>query len=444
MNYPDLYNCKIAVIGLGYVGLPLAMEFAERKTCSFSGNKISRKVVGYDRKLSRIRELKENLDKTAEKSSNDLRNKKNIIFTNNPKDIISCDVFIVAVPTPINENKQPDLEFLKSASLLIGQTLFLKKSAFVPIIIFESTVYPGATEEFCVPIIEKESGCKYKEDFLCAYSPERINPGDKTKRLSDIVKITSGCDETCSVWVDDFYKSIIDAGTFRTESIKVAEAAKVIENTQRDINIALVNELSIIFSKMNIDILDVLDAASTKWNFLNFRPGLVGGHCIGIDPYYLTWKTEQIGYKPEMILSGRKVNEKMTKIFLEKIINYLKLKKKVVKGTKMLIIGGTFKEDCPDVRNSKIIDFLIQALKEGFNLNIYDPIADFSNLDKSLKKYIINDLPLTQEYDVLVIGVVHSIFKKFLIKNYSKILNENGFAFDIKGILKKRNNIIRP
>jgi len=444
MNYPDLYNCKIAVIGLGYVGLPLAMEFAERKICCFSGNKISRKVVGYDRKLSRIRELKENFDKTAEKSSNDLRNKKNIIFTNNPKDIISSDVFIVTVPTPINENKQPDLESLKNASLLIGQALFLKKSAFIPIIIFESTVYPGATEEFCVPFIEKASGCKYKEDFLCAYSPERINPGDKTKRLSDIVKITSGCNETCSVWVDDFYKSIIDAGTFRTESIKVAEAAKVIENTQRDINIALVNELSIIFSKMNIDILDVLDAASTKWNFLNFRPGLVGGHCIGIDPYYLTWKTEQIGYKPEMILSGRKVNEKMTKIFLEKIINYLKLKKKMVKGTKMLIIGGTFKEDCPDVRNSKIIDFIIQALKEGFNLNIYDPIADFSNLDKSLKKYIINELPLTQEYDVLVIGVAHSIFKEFLIKNYSKILNENGFAFDIKGILKKRNNIIRP
>ena len=444
MNYPDLYNCKIAVIGLGYVGLPLAMEFAERKICSFSGNKISRMVIGYDSKLSRIIELKENFDKTAEKSASDLRNKKNIIFTNNPKDIISCDVFIVTVPTPINENKQPDLEFLKNASLLIGQTLYLKESRILPIIIFESTVYPGATEEFCVPLIESESGYKYKEDFLCAYSPERINPGDKTKRLSDIVKITSGCNETCSKWVDNLYKSIIDAGTFRTESIKVAEAAKVIENTQRDINVALVNELSIIFSKMNIDILDVLDAASTKWNFLNFRPGLVGGHCIGIDPYYLTWKTEQIGYKPEMILSGRKVNEMMSTIFLEKIINYLKLKKKTVRGTKMLIIGGTFKEDCPDVRNSKIIDFLIQALQKGFILNIYDPIADFTNLDKSLKKYIINELPLNQEYDVLVISVAHSLFKEFLINNYLKILNKNGFVFDIKGILKKSKNIIRP
>ena len=444
MIYPDLYNCNIAVIGLGYVGLPLAMEFAERKICSFSGKKMSRNIVGFDNKLSRIKDLKNNIDKTGEKTSNELKNKKNIIFTNNPNDLLLSDIFIITVPTPINDKKQPNLEFLKSASILIGETLSLRKSELIPIIIFESTVFPGATEEFCAPLIENSSGLTYQKDFLCAYSPERINPGDKTKKLIDIVKVTSGCNNTCSKWVDDFYRSIINTGTYMAKSIKVAEAAKVIENTQRDINIALVNELSIIFSKMNIDIFDVLDAASTKWNFLNFRPGLVGGHCIGIDPYYLTWKTEQIGYKPEMILSGRKLNEKMSSIFLEKIIDHLKVQNKQVKATKMLIMGAAFKEDCPDIRNSKIFDFLTKALKEGFSVNVYDPIADLSNLDKSLKKYIIHELSVKKKYDVLVLAVAHSVFKKLPMKSYLDILNEDGFIFDIKGILKKSDVVLRP
>ena len=444
MIYPDLYNCNIAVIGLGYVGLPLAMEFAERKICSFSGEKMSRNIVGFDSKLSRIKDLKNNIDKTGEKTSNELKNKKNIIFTNNPKDILLSDIFIVTVPTPINDKKQPNLEFLKSASILIGETLSLRKSELIPIIIFESTVFPGATEEFCAPLIENSSGLTYQKDFLCAYSPERINPGDKTKKLIDIVKVTSGCNNTCSKWVDDFYRSIINTGTYMAQSIKIAEAAKVIENTQRDINIALVNELSIIFSKMNIDIFDVLDAASTKWNFLDFRPGLVGGHCIGIDPYYLTWKTEQIGYKPEMILSGRKLNEKMSSIFLEKIIDHLKVQNKQVKATKMLIMGAAFKEDCPDIRNSKIFDFLTKALKEGFSVNVYDPIADLSNLDKSLKKYIIHELSVKKKYDVLVLAVAHSVFKKLPMKSYLDILNEDGFISDMKGIFKKSDFVLRP
>ncbi len=444
MIYPDLYNCNIAVIGLGYVGLPLAMEFAERKTCNFTGNKMSRNVVGYDSKLSRIKDLKNNIDKTGEKSADELKNKTNIIFTNNPSDILLSDIFIVAVPTPINKKKKPNLKFLETASLLIGETLSSRKSKFIPIIIFESTVYPGATEEFCVPIIENSSGLSYHKDFLCAYSPERMNPGDKTKKLIDIVKITSGCNITCSKWVDEFYRSIIDAGTYMASSIKVAEAAKVIENTQRDINIALVNELSIIFSKMNLDVLEVLDAASTKWNFLNFRPGLVGGHCIGIDPYYLTWKTEQIGYTPEMILSGRRVNEKMSDFFLEKILNYLNIKNKKVKGTKMLIMGAAFKEDCPDIRNSKIIDFLCQALKQGFNLQLFDPIADFSNLDKSLEQYIIYEIPKHKEYDVLVISIAHKVFKKYPMNKYLQILKKDGFILDIKGILEKNDNVLRP
>ena len=444
MIYPDLYNCNIAVIGLGYVGLPLAMEFAERKTCNFTGNKMSRNVVGYDSKLSRIKDLKDNVDKTGEKSADELKNKTNIIFTNNPSDIFLSDIFIVAVPTPINKKKKPNLKFLETASVLIGETLSSRKSKFIPIIIFESTVYPGATEEFCVPIIENSSGLSYQKDFLCAYSPERMNPGDKTKKLIDIVKITSGCNITCSKWVDEFYRSIIDAGTYMAASIKVAEAAKVIENTQRDINIALVNELSIIFSKMNLDVLEVLDAASTKWNFLNFRPGLVGGHCIGIDPYYLTWKTEQIGYTPEMILSGRRVNEKMSDFFLEKILNYINIKNKKVKGTKMLIMGAAFKEDCPDIRNSKIIDFLCQALKQGFNLKIFDPIADFSNLDKSLEQYIIYEIPKHKEYDVLVISIAHKVFKKYPMNKYLQILKKDGFILDIKGILEKNDNVLRP
>ncbi len=444
MIYPDLYDCKIAVIGLGYVGLPLAMEFAKRKICSFSGSKMSRYVVGFDCKKSRIDELNRNIDKTGQKSFIDFKNKQDLVFSNNRLDIIKSDVFIVTVPTPINENKQPDLTSLKKATLLIGKILTSRKSNIIPIIIFESTVYPGATDEFCVPLIEKSSGLSYQKDFLCAYSPERINPGDETKRLNNVVKITSGCNESCANWVNDFYKSIIDAGTFLTKSIRIAEAAKVIENTQRDINIALVNELSMIFSEMNLDTLDVLEAASTKWNFLNFKPGLVGGHCIGVDPYYLTWKIAQKGLKSKMILSGRKVNEGMSKFFLEKIINNMHQKKITVKDSKMLILGLTFKEDCPDIRNSKVIELIKNASSKGFKLNIYDPIADTSNLEESIKKDIVYELPKNKTFDVLIIAVAHENFKVIPYKFYCRTLNENGFIFDLKGILSKKNNILRP
>ena len=444
MRYPDFKNCKIAILGLGYVGLPLALEFAKRKKCSFSGKSLSRKVIGFDVKLSRIKELENNLDKTCETDLEDLKNIKNLSYTNDPNKIINSDVFIVTVPTPVDEIKKPNLDFLNKASCLIGEALKKRKSEFLPIIIYESTVFPGATEEICAPLIEKVSGLVYKKDFLCGYSPERINPGENTKKLREIIKITSGCNPLCATWIDNLYKSIIVAGTYSAQSIKVAEAAKVIENTQRDLNIALVNELSIIFSKLNIDTLDVLDAASTKWNFANFRPGLVGGHCIGVDPYYLTWKIQQEGYKPEMILAGRKVNEKMSKFFLEKIINYMSKIKIKIKSPKMLVLGCSFKEDCPDIRNSKAIDFIIRAKKKGFFVNIFDPIADISNLDLQLKQNIVSIFPENKKYDVLVLAVAHNQFKKISLKNYYKILNKKGFIFDIKGILEKKENILRP
>ena len=444
MIYPDLYKCTLAVIGLGYVGLPLALEFAKKEKCIFSGKKISRNIIGFDCKLNRILDLKNHIDKTGETSINDLKNTKNIVFTNNPSDISTADVFIVTVPTPVNKDKKPNLEFLMNASRLVGETIKKRVSNLIPIVIFESTVFPGATEEICAPLIEKYSGFIYKKDFLCGYSPERVNPGDKTKRLTEIIKITSGCNSKCANWINQLYKSIIDAGTFEAKSIKIAEAAKVIENTQRDINIALVNELSIIFSKMNIDTLDVLDAASTKWNFLNFRPGLVGGHCIGVDPYYLTWKVDQEGYKSEMILSGRRVNEKMSDFVLEKIIKHMKYKKIPILESKMLVLGCTFKEDCPDARNSKVIDFIIQAKNKGFAIEIYDPIVDESNLDESVKKHIISDFPEESIYTVLFIGVAHSQFVNYNQDKYFNILNEKGFIFDLKGVLNIRENVLRP
>ena len=444
MIFPDLYKCKVAVIGLGYVGLPLALEIAKRDRCKFTGKNIERHVIGFDCKLSRIEELQKHIDKTGETSFYDLKNTKNLVFSNNSLDINSAEIFIVTVPTPIDKNKQPNLEFLINASKLIGQTLKTRNSEITPIIIFESTVFPGATEEICAPTIQENSGLIYKKDFLCAYSPERINPGDKTKRINEIIKITSGCNVKCADWVDRFYKSIVDAGTYSAKSIKIAEAAKIIENIQRDINIALVNELSIIFTNMNIDTLDVLDAAATKWNFLNFRPGLVGGHCIGVDPYYLTWKTEQKGYKPEMILSGRKVNEKMINFVLRKIIIHMEIKKRPINGAKMLILGCTFKEDCPDVRNSKIIDLATSAKKKGFDINIYDSIADVSDLDEFIKKEMIDSLPENKIYDVLLIAVAHKHFKEISYKKYLRILNDSGFIFDLKGILKERDKVLRP
>ncbi len=444
MNLPNLYECNIAVIGLGYVGLPLALEFANKKKCNISNKKLKRKVIGFDNNHLRIKELNNKFDRTGEASEEKIKTTKNIIYTNDQELLKEADVFIVTVPTPIDKNKNPDLKYTEKASFLVGETLKSRKSETCPIIIYESTVFPGATEEIFIPIIQRISGLEINKSFFCAYSPERINPGDKTKRLKDIIKLTSGSNEKCATWVNEFYGSIIDAGTYMASSIKVAEAAKVIENTQRDLNIALVNELAYIFNKMNIDTLDVLNAASSKWNFLNFRPGLVGGHCIGVDPYYLTWKSEQIGYKPQIVLSGREVNEKMTEYILGKIVDRLIQLEINLVETRILVCGISFKEDCPDIRNSKVINFINLSKDLGFRLNIYDPIADLIDLDPSIKKYVLKDFPNTELFDVIFLAVPHRELREIPYEKYNGILNSKGFIFDLKGILTRTNNIIRP
>ena len=452
MALPPFQNCTIAVIGLGYVGLPLALAFAERKKCFKTKLALDRKIIGFDINAIRINQLNEGLDNTNELKKEQLENLSLISFTCQLEKIILADVFIITVPTPIKDGNIPDLLPLMDASTTVGKALKIRENKYKknlrkkhnPIIIYESTVYPGCTEEICLPILEKESNLEANKDFFYGYSPERINPGDKNHKLKDVQKVTSGGNKESGSWINNFYSSIIEAGTHLTKNIKIAETAKVIENTQRDLNIALVNELAFIFNKMNIDTLDVLNAASSKWNFLNFRPGLVGGHCIGIDPYYLTWKAEQIGYKPQIVLSGREVNEKMTDYILGKIVDRLNKLEINLEETRILICGISFKEDCPDIRNSKVIDFINLSKDLGFRLNIYDPIADLIDLDLSIKKYVLKDFPNTELYDVIFIAVPHREIREIPYEKYNGILNLKGFIFDLKGILVKRNNIIHP
>ena len=343
---PNLFKCKICVIGLGYVGLPLAIEFSKVKQCLLSNKVLKRRVVGFDLNKKRISELIEGKDITREIEKNDLKELKSIEFISEPNLNINADVYIVSVPTPIDKNNNPNLFLLKKATEQVA--LFLKKGDRLnsPIIIFESTVFPGTTEDICVPILEKNSGLKFNKDFYCGYSPERINPGDKKHKLSSITKVTSGSSDNSATWIDDFYGSIIKAGTFKAKSIRVAEAAKVIENTQRDLNIALVNELAKICKAINIDTLDVLSAAESKWNFLPFRPGLVGGHCISVDPYYLTYIAEKNGYHPDIVLAGRNLNDGMSNWIVEQIIDASKKQKINLEKSKILIMGITFKENC--------------------------------------------------------------------------------------------------
>ena len=348
---------KLAIIGLGYVGLPLAVEF---------GKQLS--TVGFDINISRIKELKSGYDSTNEVSTEELIKHSNLKLTSNIDDLKNCNIYIITVPTPIDDEKKPDLVPLKNSSRDVAK--ILKKD---DIVIYESTVYPGATEEDCVPILEEMSGLKYNQDFYCGYSPERINPGDKLHRLVSIKKITSGSTPEIATVVDELYQEIITAGTHKTASIKIAEAAKVIENTQRDVNIALINELAIIFNKLNIDTESVLEAAGTKWNFLPFRPGLVGGHCIGVDPYYLTHKALDVGYHPEMILAGRKINDNMAKYIANNVINLMNSKNIQINNSNVLIMGLTFKENCPDLRNTKVIDLINEFKKNQCNVDVYDP-----------------------------------------------------------------------
>ena len=359
---------KIAVIGLGYVGLPLAVEFGK-----------SREVIGFDINESRIAELENGYDRTDEVESDELGTASHLRYTSSIDSIKEASIYIVTVPTPIDQFKKPDLTPLISASKTVGSAL-----SEGDIVIYESTVYPGCTEEDCVPVLEKVSGLKYNVDFFCGYSPERINPGDKVHRLPTIKKVTSGSTEEVAEKVDELYRSIITAGTYKASSIKVAEAAKVIENSQRDLNIAFVNELALIFDRMDIDTTEVLEAAGTKWNFLPFRPGLVGGHCIGVDPYYLTYKAESLGHHPQVILSGRRINDNMGMYIANRVIKLMTQNDNPVKGADVLVLGITFKENCPDIRNSRVIDVIHELQSFGTNVDVYDPQADTRKLEKSM------------------------------------------------------------
>ncbi len=407
---------KIAVIGLGYVGLPLAVEFGKILD-----------VVGFDINEARIRELKSGYDRTLEVEKDELLASAKLSFSSDPKDLKSANYFIVTVPTPVDKYKTPDLTPLVKASETVGKVL--KKG---DIVIYESTVYPGCTEEDCVPVLEKYSGLKFNIDFFCGYSPERINPGDKQHRLPNIKKVTSGSTPDVAEKVDQLYKKIITAGTHKASSIKVAEAAKVIENSQRDINIAFVNELALIFEKMGIDTHEVLTAAGTKWNFLPYKPGLVGGHCIGVDPYYLTYKADSLGYHPQVILAGRRINDNMGIHIANRVIKLMTQNDLPVNKAKVLVLGITFKENCPDIRNSRAIDVIRELQSFGADVEVYDPHADAEEVKHEYGLKLISSL--SKKYSAIVLAVSHNEFKDI---NWSSIQNPNTILYDVKGFLDK-------
>ena len=427
----NLKNINIGIIGLGYVGLPLAVEFAKKH-----------KVVGFDTNSQRVKQLVDGEDITNEVNIKELMlvlnatntNKKNgLKLSSNFKDLKNCNIFIVTVPTPINKFKSPDLEPLLYASKMIGQ--LLKKG---DIVIYESTVYPGCTEEECVPVLEKNSNLIFNKDFFCGYSPERINPGDKVKTLTKIIKVTSGSNDEVSDFVNDLYLSIIEAGTHKASSIKVAEASKSIENAQRDLNISFVNELALIFDRINIDTTEVLNAAATKWNFLNFKPGLVGGHCIGVDPYYLTHKAESLGYYPQVIHSGRRINDQMGAFVANKLVKLMvKLGVQLIKS-KILILGFAFKENCSDIRNSKVIDIYNELKEFGVEVDIHDYLVD---PEIAKKEFNINLISTFDKYNAIILAVPH---EKYLKIDYNTLkVNSKAVIFDIKAVLDKNISDIR-
>ena len=415
-------NYRLSIIGLGYVGLPLAVAFSKKYP-----------VIGFDINHARVQELNEGFDRTLEVSKEQLRkaHENRMQFTSSLEDLKKANIHIVTVPTPIDKHKNPDLTPLVMASRSLGRVL--KKG---DVVIYESTVYPGCTEEVCVPELEKESGLRFNEDFFVGYSPERINPGDKQHTVTKIKKVTSGSTPEVAKIVDELYASIIEAGTHLASSIKVAEAAKVIENAQRDINIAFVNELALIFDKLGIDTGEVLEAAGTKWNFLPFRPGLVGGHCIGVDPYYLAYKAKEIGYHPEIILSGRRTNDNMGIFVANKVVKLLIHKGHTVKGSRVLVLGITFKENCPDIRNSRVIDVIKELQEFGMHIDVYDPWADTMEVKREYGLELIDDRELAIEnYDGVILAVAHEQFKN-LNDRLSTTASEL-MIYDIKGVLDK-------
>lgn len=420
-----LTDVKIAIIGLGYVGLPLAIEFAKKYP-----------VVGFDISEDRVKELRHSIDRTREADIEELQSVvnskgegKGLKLSCEKNDIRFCNIFIVTVPTPINEFKSPDLGALLNATDFLSKVL--KKG---DIVIYESTVYPGCTEEDCVPVLERNSGLKFNFDFFVGYSPERINPGDKINTLTKIKKVTSGSTTEIAEKIDQLYKSIIVAGTYKAPSIKVAEASKAIENAQRDLNISFVNELALIFDRMGIDTNDVIEAANTKWNFLKYKPGLVGGHCIGVDPYYLTHKAQMLGYTPQVILSGRRVNDNMGSFVADKVVKLMIQKDLKIKGAKALILGITFKENCPDVRNTRVVDIYKELVSFGLDVDVYDPWANSDEVKAVYNIEIMNTLRDNCRYSAIVVAVAH---EEFLILDYKRILQGEGILFDTKAVIRR-------
>ncbi|MGK0516702.1 MAG: UDP-N-acetyl-D-galactosamine dehydrogenase [Gammaproteobacteria bacterium] len=418
----DLNDVKIAVIGLGYVGLPLAVEFGKKY-----------QTLGFDINQARISELNNGTDSTLEVSDEELAETTKLSYSCTPDDLKNSNVYIVTVPTPIDQHKQPDLTPLLKASKMLGKVISKND-----IIIYESTVYPGATEEACIPVVEKASGLVFNKDFYAGYSPERINPGDKEHRVTNILKVTSGSTPEIATIIDNLYRSIIIAGTYKASSIKVAEAAKVIENTQRDVNIALINELSIIFNKLNIDTLEVLEAAGTKWNFLPFRPGLVGGHCIGVDPYYLTHKAQSVGYHPEMILAGRRLNDGMGAYVVSQLVKNMLHKRIQVEGAKVLIMGLTFKENCPDLRNTKIVDIVSELKEYNMNVDITDPWCSSEQAEHEYN-LSLTEKPEAGHYDAIILAVAHNQFKCLGVDEIRKLGKQHHVLYDLKYILPKES-----
>ncbi|WP_201625782.1 Vi polysaccharide biosynthesis UDP-N-acetylglucosamine C-6 dehydrogenase TviB [Psychrobacter immobilis] len=422
----DIKNIKIAVIGLGYVGLPLAVEFGKQLP-----------VVGFDINASRIAALRAGTDHTLEVSDEELTQASHLSYSSDIQALKDCNFFIVTVPTPIDDYKQPDLTPLIKASEAIGS--LLKKD---DIVVYESTVYPGATEEVCIPVLEKVSGLTFNQDFYAGYSPERINPGDKEHRVTNILKVTAGSTPEVADFVDEVYNLIITAGTHKAASIKVAEAAKVIENTQRDVNIALINELAVIFNKMGIDTQAVLEAAGTKWNFLPFRPGLVGGHCIGVDPYYLTHKAQAIGYNPEIILAGRRLNDSMGEYVVTQLVKIMIKKRIQVAGAKVLVLGLSFKENCPDVRNTKVIDIVHELEEYNIEVEVYDPWVDEAEAEREYNVTPISK-PALNNYDGIILAVAHNEFVDLGVEQIRAFGKNEHVLYDLKYVFTKEDTDIR-
>jgi len=443
--FPELNSCTVAVIGLGYVGLPLAVEFAKTQLCSRTGAALHRRVIGFDINSQRLEELQQGIDRTNETTAEELHAAQLLEFTSDPALLAAADVFVVTVPTPIDSANHPDLTPLEKASTTVGQALKVRAArgaSTTPLVIYESTVYPGATEEVCVPILECESGLCFNalapgSGFVCGYSPERINPGDTDHKLTTITKVTSGSTPQAAAWVDRFYGSIIPAGTHLASSLKVAEAAKVIENTQRDLNIALVNELAIIFRQLGIDTLDVLEAAGTKWNFLPFRPGLVGGHCIGVDPYYLTYKAEQLGYHPQVVLAGRRINHGMSRWVVEQLVHVMARRGQVIAGAQVLVLGLAFKENCPDLRNTRVVDVIAVLQSYGMEPELVDPCV---NADEAQREYSLTVkamIPTNKRYAAVIAAVAHKQFLGIPEARWRDLLLEDGVLLDLKGVIPR-------